>query len=125
MSVNSSSISSIQSTNTTQDNSISSNLNSINSNTGNIQTNQGLININIDKIINIETGLAQAFAMASLSEPQHGKSNFSIATGNYNGTNAVAYGFAHHDDDNNIMYRLIGSQSGNVSSSAASIGWSF
>jgi autotransporter adhesin len=63
--------------------------------------------------------------MASLSEPRNGQSNFSIATGNYNGTNALAYGFAHHDKDNGIIYRLIGSKSDNNSSSAASIGWSF
>jgi len=117
---------------TTNTSNISSNTNSINSNTSNIsnntdsiQTNLGLININIDKIKDIETGLTQSFAMAALSEPRNGKSNFSIATGNYNGTSAVAYGLSHRDSKNNIMYRLIGSKSSNVSSSAFSMGWTF
>jgi autotransporter adhesin len=73
----------------------------------------------------METGLAQSMAMGALVQPQYGKSNFSVATGNYNGTNAIAYGLSHHDADNDITYRLLGSQSGNVSSSAASVGWSF
>jgi len=129
---NSNSIGSIQTTNTAQDNVITGNTNSINnnnasitSNTDNIQTNLGLININIDKISDIETGLAQSMAMGALAMPSNGKSNFSIATGNYNGTNAIAYGFFHHDSEQDITYRLLGSQSGSVSSSAASIGWSF
>jgi autotransporter adhesin len=41
------------------------------------------------------------------------------------GTNAIAYGFSHHDSENDIVFRLIGSRSGNVSSSAGSIGWGF
>ena len=73
----------------------------------------------------METGLAQSMAMSALVQPQYGKSNFSIATGNYNGTNAIAYGFSHHDSDQDITYRLLGSQSNNISSSAASIGWDF
>jgi hypothetical protein len=129
---NNTNINAIQSKNTSQDSAITSNTvaaaantNLINSNTDNINTNLGLININIDKITNIETGLAQSMAMGALSTPSFGKSNFSIATGNYNGTHAVAYGFSHHDSEQDIIYRLLGSQSGNISSSAASIGWSF
>ena len=104
---------------------LNTNTNSINSNTGNINTNLGLININIDKLNDMEIGLAQSMAMAALVEPQYGQSNFSIATGNYYGTNAIAYGFSHHDSENDIVFRLIGSRSGNVSSSAGSIGWGF
>jgi len=63
--------------------------------------------------------------MGALSAPSFGKSNFSIATGNYNGTHAVAYGFSHHDSKQDVIIRLLGSQSGGVSSSAASVGWSF
>jgi autotransporter adhesin len=91
--------------------------------TNSINTNLGLININ--KISDIETGLAQSMAMSALVQPQYGKSNFSIATGNYNGTSAIAYGFYHHDSNQDITYRLLGSQSGNISSSAASVDWSF
>jgi hypothetical protein len=139
ISTNASNIVTIESKNTSQDSSITSNSGNITNNTNSIntnkssisdhansiQTNQGLININIDKIIDIETGLAQSMAMSALVQPQYGKSNFSVATGNYNGTNAVAYGFSHHDADNDTTYRLLGSQSGNVSSSAVSVGWSF
>jgi hypothetical protein len=96
-----------------------------NSNATNINTNLGLINININKITNMETGLAQSMAMSALVQPQYGKSNFSIATGNYNGTSAIAYGFSHHESDQDITYRLLGAKSNNISSSAASIGWDF
>jgi hypothetical protein len=129
---NNTNISTLQSKNTSQDSTITSNTiaatantNHINSNTDNINTNHGLINININKITNMETGLAQSMAMSALVQPQYGKSNFSIATGNYNGTSAIAYGFSHHDSDQDITYRLLGSQSNNISSSAASIGWGF
>jgi autotransporter adhesin len=90
-----------------------------------ISANTTAINININAIQELTTGLAQSMAMSALSAPSFGKSNFSIATGNYNGTHAVAYGFSHHDGEQDIIYRLLGSQSGNISSSAASIGWSF
>jgi autotransporter adhesin len=73
----------------------------------------------------MEIGLAQSMAMSALVAPSYGKTNFSIATGNYNGTNAIAYGLSHHDEKNNIVYRLIGSRAANISSSAASVGWSF
>jgi translation elongation factor P/translation initiation factor 5A len=99
--------------------------NLVNTNMNSVQKNLGLINTNIDNISNLETGMAQSMAMSALSSPGFGRSNFSIATGNYNGTNAIAYGLSHHDNSNNVMYRLIGSQSGSVSSSAASIGWGF
>lgn len=104
---------------------VASNTTSINVNTDNINANLGLIKININKISNLETGMAQSMAMAALVEPQYGQSNFSIATGNYNGTHAIAYGLSHHDSDNNIVFRLLGSHSNNISSSAASIGWGF
>jgi hypothetical protein len=106
-------------------NSVTSNTTSINSHTNSINANIGLIGINIDKISDMETGLAQSMAMSALVQPPYGKSNFSIAAGNYNGTSAIAYGFSHHDSDQDITYRLLGSQSNNISSSAASIGWGF
>jgi hypothetical protein len=122
---NTANISTNQSNISSNTNSISNNSSNITNNTNSIQSNQGLININIDKISEMETGLAQSMAMGALVQPQYGKSNFSIATGNYNGTNAIAYGFSHHDSDQDITYRLLGSQSNNISSSAASIGWGF
>jgi hypothetical protein len=125
ISTNQSNISSNTNSISTNQTSISNNSSNITNNTNSIQTNQSLININIDKISDMETGLAQSMAMGALVQPQYGKSNFSIATGNYNGTNAIAYGFSHHDSDQDITYRLLGSQSNNISSSAASIGWGF
>lgn len=73
----------------------------------------------------VDAGLAQAFAAASLPQATNGQSNFSIAIGQHNNESAVAWGLSHHDNENNIIYRLIGSNSNNSSSSAASIGWGF
>ena len=42
---------------------------------------------------------------------------------NYAGLMVLA--ISHHDSDQDITYRLLGSQSNNISSSAASIGWDF
>jgi translation elongation factor P/translation initiation factor 5A len=125
ISTNSADISTIQTKNTLQDDAVTSNSVAISSNTSLANANTTAINININAIQELETGLAQSMAMGALSNPRFGKSNFSVATGSYNGTHAVAYGFSHHDSEQDITYRLLGSQSGNVSSSAASIGWSF
>jgi hypothetical protein len=73
----------------------------------------------------VDAGLAQAFAAASLPQATNGQSNFSIAIGQHNDESAFAWGLSHHDNENKIIYRLIGSNSNNSSSSAASIGWSF
>ena len=115
---NNTNISASQSKNISQDGAITSNTGAASAN-----TNLGLNNIN--KITNMETGLAQFMAMPALVQPQYGKSNFYIATGNYNDTSVIAYGFSHHDSDQDTTYRLLGSQSGNISNSAASIGWRF
>jgi hypothetical protein len=99
--------------------------NSVGTNTNNIQTNLDLININtsnIDKMIN---GLAQVSAMTGLTTAQNGMSHFSIAIGSYEGESAIAYGLSHSDDENNIMYKLQGSSSGNTSSSSLGVGFSF
>ncbi|MBL6985410.1 MAG: YadA-like family protein, partial [Candidatus Thioglobus sp.] len=122
---NSSDISAVQSKNTSQDGTIALNTTAISANTTLINTNASAINVNINAIQELETGVAQSMAMGALSTPSFGKSNFSIATGNYNGTHAIAYGFSHHDSKQDIVFRLLGSQSGNISSSAASVGWSF
>jgi len=73
----------------------------------------------------VDSSLAQAFAAAALPQAMNGESNFSIAIGRHNNEKAVALGVSHHDDENKIIYRFIGSHSNNSSSSAVSIGWGF
>jgi hypothetical protein len=99
--------------------------NSVGVNTSNIQTNAGLININTDNIEKMINGLAQVSAMTGLTTAQNGMSHFSVAIGNYEGKSAIAYGLSHHDNDNNVMYKLQGSASGNTSSSSLGVGFSF
>jgi CCR4-NOT transcriptional regulation complex NOT5 subunit len=117
-STNSSDISSINTTNTTQNTSITNNTNSIDS-------NLSLINNNTADIGKMKNGLAQVAAMTGVTTAGNGKSHISIALGNYEGTSAIAYGISHHDDENDILYKLQGSSSGNTSSSVFSAGFSF
>ncbi|MBT7002408.1 MAG: hypothetical protein HOA07_01905, partial [Candidatus Thioglobus sp.] len=118
ISSNSSDISSINTTNTTQNTSITNNTNSIDS-------NLGLINNNTADINKMKNGLAQVAAMTGVTAASNGKSHISIALGSYEGTSAIAYGASHHDDENDILYLLQGSRSGNTSSSVLSVGFSF
>ena len=73
----------------------------------------------------VDSGLAQAFAAAALPQAANGESNFSVAIGQHNNKRAIALGLSHHDNENKIIYRFIGSRSNNSSSSAVSIGWGF
>jgi len=73
----------------------------------------------------VDSGLAQAFAAAALPQATNGESNFSISMGQHNNERAIALGLSHHDNENQIIYRFIGSRSNNSSSSAVSIGWGF
>lgn len=73
----------------------------------------------------VDAGLAQVLAAAVLPQAMHGESNVSIAMGQHNNERAVALGLSHHDNENNVIYRFIGSRSNNSSSSAVSIGWGF
>jgi autotransporter adhesin len=97
----------------------------ITNNNNSIQSNLDLINSNTSEISNLKTGMAQSIAIGSLSKPEFGKSNISIAVGSYEGTKAIAIGYSKHNAANNTTFRLLGPQSNGVTSTAASFGWSF
>ena len=73
----------------------------------------------------LKTGIAQSIALASLPAPAYGKSNFTIGVGNYDGTSAIAYGFSHHNQEQDLTIRLLGSRSNTIESSALSFGFGF
>ena len=80
---------------------------------------------NTTEIASLKAGMAQSVAISALPNPEYGKSNFAIALGNYAGNNTIAIGFSKHNASSNTTFRLLGSQSNGIRSTAASFGWNF